>query len=104
MKISEPTISSLSSIITGDGGIAPYRSGPQLVTFFNQFGSEEEYGSGFPSRWYYAEEKLREFNDSSKMELIVMASVDPRHFIGTEYAVENLNSRQNYNKDRAKTL
>jgi hypothetical protein len=88
MKISEHTISSLSSIITGDGGIAPYRSGPQLITFFNQFGSEEEYGSGFPSRWYYAEEKLREFNDSPKMELIVMASVDPRHFIGTEYAVE----------------
>lgn len=88
MKVSEHTISSLGSIITGDGGMSPYRSGPQLVTFFNQFGSEEEYGGGFPSRWYYAEEKLREFNDSSKMELIVMASVDPRHFIGTEYAVE----------------
>ncbi|MBW2573438.1 MAG: hypothetical protein JRD87_09895 [Deltaproteobacteria bacterium] len=73
MKVSEHTISFLSSIITGDGGIAPYRSGPQLITFFNQFGSEEEYGSGFPSRWYYAEEKLREFNDSPKMELIVMA-------------------------------
>jgi len=63
MKVSEHTISFLSSIITGDGGIAPYRSGPQLITFFNQFGS----------RWYYAEEKLREFNDSPKMELIVMA-------------------------------
>jgi hypothetical protein len=89
MKISEHTISALGSIITGDGGLSPYRSGPQLVTFFNQFGPEEEYGQGFPSRWYYAEEKLREFNDSSEMERIIITSVDPRHFIGSDYTLEN---------------
>ncbi len=90
MKVSEHTISSLGSIITGDGSMSPYRSGPQLVTFFNQFGSDEEYGNGFPSRWYYAEEKLREFNDTPNMELIVIASVDPRHFLGTEYKIEKV--------------
>ena len=55
MKISDHTISALGSIITGDGGLSPYRSGPQLVTFFNQFGVDEEYGQGFPSQWYYKE-------------------------------------------------
>jgi Abortive infection C-terminus len=88
MKVSEHTISSLGSIITGNGSMSPYRSGPQLVTFFNQFGSDEKYGSGFPSRWYYAEEKLRELNDTPNMELIVIASVDPRYFLGTEHKIE----------------
>lgn len=95
MKISEQTISALGSIITGDKGLSPYRSGLKLVDFFNQFGAEDVYASGFPSRWYYAEEKLREFNDTLTMKEIVVAAFDPRHYLGTEYdvcvAVEHLN-------------
>ncbi|MBU5317837.1 protein kinase [Clostridium bornimense] len=37
----------------------PYRSGPKLVEFFNQMGFEDIYGQGFPTRWRYAEEKIR---------------------------------------------
>ncbi|CBN55429.1 MULTISPECIES: abortive infection family protein [Kamptonema] len=95
MKISEKTISALGAIITGDGGLSPYRSGPQLVSFFNEFGLKDIYGSGFPSRWSYAEEKLRDFNDTPTMKDIVIATFDPRHFLGTKYsinaAVEHLN-------------
>lgn len=95
MKLSEQTISALGSVITGDGGISPYRTGPQLVSFFNQFGSEDTYQSGFPSRWYYAEEKVREFNDTSTMKDILVAALDPRHFLAKELninvAVEHLN-------------
>ena len=95
MKISEQTISALGSIITGDGGRAPYRTGPQLVAFFNEFGSEGSYGAGFPSRWYYAEEKLREFNDTTTMKKIILTALDPRQFLGKtldiNIAVEHLN-------------
>lgn len=90
MKISEHTISALGSTITGDGSLSPYRSGPQLVIFFNQFGTEDTYGGNFPSRWYYAEAKLREFNDAPVMMDIIIAAVDPRHFLGTEYDAQKV--------------
>lgn len=85
MFISEQTISALGSIITGASEMSPYRSGPDLVAFFNKFGSNDNYGPGFPSRWYYAEEKLREFNGGPELERIILAAVDQRHFIQTEY-------------------
>ncbi|GET40001.1 abortive infection family protein [Microseira wollei] len=95
MKLSEQTISDLGSIITGDGGRSPYRTGSQLVSFFNEFGSQDTYGNGFPSRWYYVEEKLRQFNDTPTMKCILVAAVAPRHFLGKELdinvAVEHLN-------------
>ncbi len=95
LKLSEHTISALGSIITGDGGRSPYRTGSQLVLFFNQFGSKEAYESGFPSRWYYAEEKLREFNGTPTIKDILVAALDPRHFLFKEtdinVAVEHLN-------------
>jgi integrase len=37
MKISERTIKRLGEIITGDKALSPYRSGPKLVSFFNDF-------------------------------------------------------------------
>jgi hypothetical protein len=95
VKLSEQTISALGSVITGDGRRSPYRTGTQLVSFFNQFGLEDTYGNGFPSRWYYAEEKLREFNDTPTMKDILVSALDPRHFLGKEFdinvAIEHLN-------------
>jgi len=88
-------MSALGSVITGDGGRSPYRTGLQLVSFFNQFGSKDTYGSGFPSRWSYAEEKLREFNDTPTMKDILVSALDPRDFLAKELdinvLVEHLN-------------
>ena len=50
MKISERTIKRLGEIITGDKALSPYRSGPKLVSFFNDFGTNHAYGQGFRSR------------------------------------------------------
>ncbi|WP_293039506.1 abortive infection family protein [Moorena sp. SIO1F2] len=80
VKFLKETILVLRDIITGDGNCSPSRSGPQLVEFFNQFGSNDEYGRGFPARKKYAEEKLREFNDKLIMKDILLAAIDPRHF------------------------
>lgn len=37
----------------------PYRSGPKLISFFNLYGFHDKYGSGFPTRWVYAEERIK---------------------------------------------
>jgi hypothetical protein len=105
MNISANTISALEKIISGnpiasDKGLTPYRSGPDLISFFKQFGSADVYGDGFPSRWKYVEDKLHEYNNSSKMKKIVERAVDPRVFIGTEYesqeALDYINSFLKY--------
>lgn len=105
MDITEPTVKALQKVVTGDplpegSGIAPYRSGPELVHFFNQFGADDVYGQGFPSRWHYAEESIRRFNSTNELKEIVEAAVDPRHFLGTDAdvgeAVEFLNKFLEY--------
>ena len=95
MTLSEHTISALGAIITGDGEMTPYRSGPELVRFFNQFERADEYSGGFPSRWYYAEECIRELNASGRGSDVVVAALDRRHFLGGKHdpdaVVEHLN-------------
>ncbi len=90
MQISEKTISALAKIITGDSGITPYKSGPKLVVFFNEIGSDDVYGQGFPSRWYYAEEKLREFNNTPKLVKVFTSLLDPRDFFQTSFSVSTV--------------
>ena len=78
MKISERSIAALAKIVTGDTCISPYRSGPRLVRLFNEFGSNDIYGQGFPSHWYYAEEKIRSLNGSASMAELIRGVLDPR--------------------------
>lgn len=85
MKISERTIKRLGEIITGDKHLSIYRSGPQLVRFFNDLGFNEQYGQGFGSRWAFAEQKIREWNDTPDLSKIVLSAFDPRDFMGTVY-------------------
>jgi hypothetical protein len=82
MKISERTIKRLAEIITGDKALSPYRSGPKLVGFFNEFGANRTYGQGFPSRWAFAEDCIREFNDTPTLKKIILGTLDPRDFMG----------------------
>ncbi|MGF6991235.1 serine/threonine protein kinase [Lachnospiraceae bacterium PM6-15] len=58
--ISQDTLTQISHIFCGDEkGFFSYKSGPQLVTFFNTyFGQEDIYGQGFSSRWAYVYDKL----------------------------------------------
>ena len=76
MRISAKTIERLTEIITGDTEKSPYRSGPQLIEFFRDFGERDLYGQGFPARAYYVQEKLRKFNGTETMERIVSAAFD----------------------------
>lgn len=78
MKITERTVKFLGKTLCGDNGILPYKTGPVLVDFFVNFGADDQYGEGFPSRWKYTEEKVREFNGTDNLKRIIEESVDPR--------------------------
>jgi hypothetical protein len=93
MKISERTIKRFAEIITGDKSLSPYRSGPKLVGFFNEFGTNHTYGQGFPSRWTFAEDCLRQFNDTPTLKKIILSAVDPRDFLGA--TVYNKETQEN---------
>ena len=58
--ISQDTIKQISSIFCGDiEDYYTYKSGPQLVGFFNQYyNAGYIYRQGFPSRWMYVYDKL----------------------------------------------
>ncbi len=81
MKLSERSIKRLQEIITGDKGLSPYRSGPKLVEFFNEKGTNAVYGDGFPSRWMFAEGCIRQFNDTPALRDIVISAIDPRDYM-----------------------
>lgn len=100
MQIGNKSIQALGKIVTGDEKISPYRSGPQLVSLFNDFGSDDRYGQGFPSRWQYAEDKLRVMNGTKTLRALIQRVFDPREFIGYEKpmddAIRYLNLRIKY--------
>lgn len=86
MEISKPTLNALAKVITGgkpneDFSKSPYRSGPELVVFFNDFGEDDHYGSGFPSRANYVEEKLKKYNNKEELKDIIEQSIHPINFI-----------------------
>jgi hypothetical protein len=82
MKVSEFTIEFLGNLIAGDMDGAPYRSGPQLVKFLNEFVGRDVYptGGGFPTRRIYAQDKLRELNGQAVMRQVINTALDPRAF------------------------
>jgi len=77
-----------------------YRSGPQLVRLFNDFGANDVYGQGFPSRWQYAEDKIRSLNSTEAIGALLCQILDPREFMDTEFsgndAVQYINARLKY--------
>lgn len=81
MKISERTIKRLGEIITGDKKLSPYRTGPQLVRFFNDLGFNTLYGKDFGSRWAFAEQRIRDWNDMPDLKKIVVSAFDPRDYM-----------------------
>lgn len=90
MKLSNETIPPLAETITGDNEISFYRSGPELVSFFNDLGFNDKYGQGFPSRWVYTENKIRELNNSDKLNKLFKKLLDPRKYIDKEFEIKKI--------------
>ena len=95
MKIAKRTIAAIQRIITGNQieslkkALSPYRTGPALVSFFNDLDSQSNhaYGDGFGSRWSFVESRLEEMNDTPLISLAIEASVYPAVYLDTEFPV-----------------
>ncbi len=88
LSISMKTIKAVAQVITGDKGLSPYHSGPQLVELFNGYGNDDAYGQGFPSRWAYAENCIKQFNSTPKISKIIEDAVDPRNYLDSDHDAE----------------
>ncbi|MDQ0340576.1 hypothetical protein J2S00_003400 [Caldalkalibacillus uzonensis] len=67
--VSDEALRFISEVFIGDrGDCYSYKTGGELVKFFNQnFGFEDIYQSGFPSRWWYVLDKLKELNERGQI-------------------------------------
>lgn len=101
-RLAQQTLAALEKVITGDkldAGqlVAPYQSGPRLISFFNQFGTKDEYPfAGGISRGTYVDRKLTGLNNSLGLVAVIEAAVTPVRFLNTDFnaaaTVEFLNS------------
>jgi hypothetical protein len=66
-----------------------YRSGPQLVQFFNELGFNDTYGQGFPSRWAYTDGRLAKINGTPELDKCIKKLFAPVNFIGRVGELDN---------------
>lgn len=86
MKLNSKSLEKLRNLINEE---TEYRSGPQLVNFFNNYGFNDRYGQGFPSRWKFTDEKLNHLNGTSKINDCILTIFNPINYIGN---IDKLNS------------
>ncbi len=93
VTLSERVISALGKVITGDPvrkgskPVAPYRSGPEIIRFFNDFGFNDIY-SGSDSRWSMAESRIRQLNGDKRLIKVIEESLAPSHYTGSLFTAE----------------
>jgi phosphatidylserine/phosphatidylglycerophosphate/cardiolipin synthase-like enzyme len=86
MKLSDLTIDSIKEFISGDNGLTPGLTGPNILKLFNKVGYKDVYkwGDGrMPnnlSRNAYVLEKLTEINGTKEIIKLLEIVFDPRHF------------------------
>ncbi|MEW2921060.1 MULTISPECIES: hypothetical protein [Flavobacteriaceae] len=79
MQLKKKTLEKLRNLINEE---TQYRSGPQIVRFFNMLDFNDTYGQGFPSRWIYTDEKLNQINGTPELDKCIKLLLDPSEFIG----------------------
>jgi len=79
MNINSKSLEKLRELINEE---TEYRSGPKLVSFFNELGFHDSYGQGFPSRWFFTDEKLKQINGTLKLKNCILKVFNPINFIG----------------------
>ncbi len=70
VMLDDNALKEISIAFIGDSeGWFSYKTGPELVTFFNQrFGARDTYGQGFPSRWVYVHNHLVGLLNSNQID------------------------------------
>lgn len=78
MILQKKTLEKLRELINEQ---TEYRKGHELVKFFNELGFNETYGQGFPSRWIYTDEKLKQINGSPEIDKCIKKLFAPVNYI-----------------------
>ena len=89
-------LTAVQKVITGDKvssngePIAPYRTGPQLVEFFNELGFNDSYswGGGFPTRSVFADGRLEQLNGQPGIVTAIENAMNPAEFIDSDFKPE----------------
>lgn len=108
LKLHDKTLKELRKHINGNKNdtMFSYRSGPELVSFFNDLGFNDSYGQGFPSRWMYTDEKLSAINGTEKMEECIEKVFGVINFVGRfdelDGAIKHFNEYLAFNKWKMK--
>jgi hypothetical protein len=95
MTVSKYTLIHLARAVCGDSRYTPYLTGAAIVHFFNKYGYNEAYGEGFPSRWKYTEDRLRELNGKDSIEQIIEEIVEPGRYLNTSIQVNDAETNLN---------
>lgn len=84
MQLNAKTLEKLRVVINGDESLnrADYRSGPQLVAFFNDLGFNDKYGQGFPSRWAYTDDRLQAINGKPELDKCIKSVFAVFNYVG----------------------
>ncbi|MCY3972755.1 MAG: hypothetical protein OXF52_00880 [Candidatus Dadabacteria bacterium] len=78
MRLSKKTLEKLRLLINEE---TEYRSGPNLVRFFNDLGFSDSYSQGFPSRWIYTDSKLESINGTAHLDKCIKNLFAPINFL-----------------------
>lgn len=79
MILQQKTLEKLRKLINEE---TEYRTGPQLIMFFNNLGFNDSYSDGFPSRWEFTDEKLTKINGTQELDKCITQLFAPVNFIG----------------------
>lgn len=78
MIISSKASEKLRDLINED---TEYRSGRNLVKFFNELGFNHSYGQGFPSRRKYTDDCLEAINGTPRLDKCIKGVFNPINFV-----------------------
>jgi len=90
MNLRSQTIKIFAQTVVGDNGKSFYRSGSQLVDFFNELGFDDVYAQGFPTRRVYAEEKITIILRQERFLEFLNKFLDDSLYIDTEYNTSDI--------------
>jgi len=79
MNLQTKTLEKLRILINEE---TQYRSGPQLIQFFNELGFRDTYEQGFPSRASYTDDRLARINGTPELDKCIRKLFAPVNFIG----------------------
>ena len=101
MLLNRKTLEKLRQLINEETG---YRKGYELVEFFNELGFNDTYDQGFPSRWFYTDERLDQINGTPKLEKCIRNVFAAINFIGRisdlDHLIEDFNQYLVFDKWR----